>query len=306
MGRIYLVVFSLLATSARMVFAECSAESGISLQVLGSGGPEMTDRRASSGYLIWQHNKAVILVDAGSGTALNFERAGAKLTHLKAVLFTHFHVDHSVDFPSLVKASYFTHRAEDLAVYGPAGNQLMPPASEFIAGLLGEEGAYRYLKGYLKTDTDERYSIAVSDIPLTPRKTHHFQLDQKTNISAVPVHHGPLPAVAWRVDIEGCSLTFSGDMSNQYNTLAELAKGSDLLVAHNAIPEGMTGAGRSLHMPPSEIGSVARAAEIRQLILSHRMQRTLEREEQTLSEIRNKFSEPVFFADDLDRFTAHP
>ena len=276
------------------------AEQGISLQVLGSGGPEMDDGRASSGYLIWQGERATVLVDAGSGAALNFEKSGADLTHLKAVLFTHFHVDHSADFPSLVKASYFTAREADLPVYGPAGNAFMPSANEFVANMLGEEGVYRYLKGYLEAGED--YKITVTDVPLSPREVKRYQLDEYISLSAVPVNHGPLPAIAWRVDIEGCSLTFSGDMSNRYETLAGLAKGTNVLVANNAIPEGATGAARSLHMPPSEIGKIAAIAEADQLLLSHRMRRTLGQEKQTLEEIRTYFPGPVLFANDLDRF----
>jgi ribonuclease BN (tRNA processing enzyme) len=306
-SRIYLLIFCALLIPTRAAVAECVTEQGISLQVLGSGGPEMDDRRASSGYLVWQGDRAIILVDAGSGTALNFEKSGADLTHLKAVLFTHFHVDHSVDFPSLVKASYFTEREVDLPVYGPAGNEFMPPASEFVANLLGEGGAYPYLKGYLNDDSDEDYKITVTDVPLSPRKIQRYQLGHHISLSAVPVHHGPLPAIAWRVDMGGCSLSFGGDLSNRYDTLTGLAKGSDLLVANNAIPEGATGAARSLHMPPSEIGRVASTAAVGQLILSHRMQRTLGREQQTVTEIRKYFSGPVLFANDLDRFgISHP
>jgi ribonuclease BN (tRNA processing enzyme) len=304
-SRIDLLFFCLLLISSPAALAVCEAEQGISLQVLGSGGPEMDDRRASSGYLVWQGDRAIILVDAGSGTALNFEKSGADLTHLKALLFTHFHVDHSVDFPSLIKASYFTARETDLPVYGPAGNTLMPPASEFITSLLGQHGVYRYLKGYLNTVED--YKVTVTDVPLSPHEILRYQLDDHISLSAVSVHHGPLPAIAWRVDIGGCSLSFSGDMSNRYDTLTGLAKGSDLLVAHNAIPEGTTGAARSLHMPPSEIGRIAATAEVGQLILSHRMRRTLGREQQTEGEIRKHFAGPVLFANDLDRFdVGHP
>lgn len=305
-NRIVLLACCVLLPTTQLAAAECSTEEGLSLQVLGSGGPEMNDQRASSGYLIWRGDRAVILVDAGSGTALNFEKSGADLTDLQAVLFTHFHVDHSVDFASLVKANYFTSRKADLPVYGPTGNELMPPASEFVEKLLGKNGAYRYLSNYLATDTgaDSKgdYKISVTDVPLSPREIQRYQLDNQITLSAVPAHHGPLPAVAWRIDIGSCSLSFSGDMSNRYDTLGGLAKGSDLLVAHNAIPEGATGAGRSLHMPPSEIGKIAGVASVGQLILSHRMQRTLDREQQTEEEIRKHFPGPVTFANDLDRF----
>jgi len=46
------------------------------LEVLGSGGPELGDGRASSGYLVWMDGKARILVDMGSGSMLNFEQSG--------------------------------------------------------------------------------------------------------------------------------------------------------------------------------------------------------------------------------------
>ena len=51
-----------------------------------------------------------------------------------------------------------------------------------------------------------------------------------------------------------------------------------LLVAHNAVPEGASGVERSLHMPPSIIGKIASAASVKQLVLAHRMLRTLGRE----------------------------
>ena len=40
----------------------CGAH-GVWLQVLGSGGPELDDGRASSGYVIWRDGKARIIVD---------------------------------------------------------------------------------------------------------------------------------------------------------------------------------------------------------------------------------------------------
>ncbi len=65
--------------------------------------------------------------------------------------------------------------------------------------------------------------------------------------------HGGVPAVAWRVSMGGRSIVFSGDTNGDNGNLEQLAKGADLLVAHNAIPEGEIGAARGLHMPPSVI-----------------------------------------------------
>ncbi len=110
--------------------AQCQAQR-IKIQVLGSGGPELNDGRASTSYLIWLDNKGVVLIDAGSGSSLNYEKTSARLNDLQVMAFSHFHVDHSADFAAYVKAFYFSHRNKPLSVLGPAGNDLMPSASEF-------------------------------------------------------------------------------------------------------------------------------------------------------------------------------
>jgi ribonuclease BN (tRNA processing enzyme) len=53
---------------------------------------------------------------------------------------------------------------------------------------------------------------------------------------------------------------------------------------------------------PSVIGQIAQEAHVKRLVLSHRMLRTLGKEEQSESEIRKSFSGPVAFANDLDCF----
>ncbi|HEX4676897.1 MAG TPA: MBL fold metallo-hydrolase, partial [Steroidobacteraceae bacterium] len=59
------------------------------LQVLGSGGPELEDKRASTSYLVWQDGRPRIVVDSGGGSALQFGRAGAHVSQLDAIFFTH-------------------------------------------------------------------------------------------------------------------------------------------------------------------------------------------------------------------------
>jgi ribonuclease BN (tRNA processing enzyme) len=57
-------------------------------------------------------------------------------------------------------------------------------------------------------------------------------------------------------------------------------------------------------MPPSVIGMTAANAHVKQLVLSHRMLRTLgkEKEKETEAEIKHRFSGPIAFANDLDCF----
>ncbi len=277
---------------------------GVWLQVLGSGGPEIVQEgRASSSYLVWMDGRARLLVDAGGGSALNFSRSGADFSDLDAIAFSHFHVDHSADLPVLVKASYFGERARDLPLFGPTGNELMPSMRGFVHALFGEpSGAYRYLSDFVDPAQPSAYKLVARDIAATGKGVWRKFHNERMRLSAVPVHHGPIPALAWRVDIDGHSITFSGDMNGDNHTLELLAADSDLLVAHNAIPEGTAGVARRLHMPPSVIGRIAVEARVRQLVLSHRMRRTLGREAQTRRIIQERYRGPVAFADDLDCF----
>src|SRR5271168_923503 len=122
---------------------------GVAVQVLGSGGPELQDKRASSSYLVWENGQARVLIDAGGGSALRFGESGANMSQLDVILFTHFHVDHSGDFAALIKSSWFEDRKRALPIYGPEGNDFMPSTTEFVGDLFGERGVYRYLSELL-------------------------------------------------------------------------------------------------------------------------------------------------------------
>lgn len=296
-----IIFLTILITANSVVFAQCQT-SRVKVQVLGSGGPELTDGRASSSYLVWLDGKGIVLIDAGAGSSLNYEKSGANLNDLEAIAFTHFHVDHSADFPAYIKGSYFSHRTQDLNVFGPDGNALMPSITEFTERLFGENGVFPYLQDYVSKEKQSHFKIKAKAIKLDKHKAQKVYQAKDYSLSSIPVHHGPIPALAWRIDLAGCSISFSGDMNNQYQTLAALAKDSDLLIAHNAIPESQQGVGRKLHMPPSEIGKIAKQASVKQLILSHRMSRTLGNEKKTVKQIRNNYHGPIVFAEDMDTF----
>ena len=120
--------------------------------------------------------------------------------------------------------------------------------------------------------------------------------------SAVRVLHGAVPALAWRVEVGGKIIVFSGDTNGEGEGLVRLAMNADLFIAHNAVPEGVVGIERRLHMPPSVIGQIAEDAKVKRLVLSHRMLRTLGKEDQTQAEIKKRYLGPVAFANDLDCF----
>lgn len=285
------------AAAAGAASTSCGA-GGVALQVLGSGGPELTVGRASSSYLVWVDGKARVLVDAGGGSALRFGESGAKIADLDFVLFSHLHVDHSADFPALIKASFFIERKRELPVYGPAGNDIMPATTAFVAGLFDQPGGiYRYLSAFVSGEGS--YRIKAQDVTVKDGETRVIAGNPSVKITAAKVIHGPIPALGWRVDTGGKSIVFSGDMNGEGAGFTALAQGADLLVAHNAVPEGAQGVERKLHMPPSVIGQIAAKARVGQVVLSHRMLRTLGKERETLAAIRKTFSGKVNLADDL-------
>ncbi|WP_372655616.1 MBL fold metallo-hydrolase, partial [Halobacteriovorax sp.] len=100
-----IVILNIIAFSSVKTLAQCQSHN-VRLQILGSGGPELDDGRNSSSYIIWYKNKARVLIDTGPGTSTSFSQSGAKFEDLQAILFTHFHVDHSADFPALIKGSF--------------------------------------------------------------------------------------------------------------------------------------------------------------------------------------------------------
>jgi len=279
--------------------ADACGRSGVVLQVLGSGGPELRGERASASYVVWRDGQAVALVDSGGGSAVRFGESGARFADLEVVLFTHLHADHAADFPALVKSSFFEGRDSDLPVYGPGGNRLLPSVDRFLHLTFGADGAYPYLKDML--DGSGPWKL----VPVVVEPTEHEvwrggDVAEGLSVSAVRVEHGPLPALAWRIEVDGRSITFSGDMSGRLGTLERLASGTDLLVAHHAIPEDTSdGVARRLHMPPSEIGRIAAAAKARSVVLAHIMGRTEQGRETNLAALRARYDGPVDFAADL-------
>jgi ribonuclease BN (tRNA processing enzyme) len=272
------------------------------VQVLGSGGPESQDKRASTSYLVWDHGRARVIVDAGGGSALRFGESGAQMSQLDVFLFSHFHVDHTSDFPALVFSSWFEDRKRPLPVFGPSGNSFMPSTTEFVHDFFSDpHGAYRYLSELVEPGGEGSYQLQPNNVPANSTPALVLRSGDMT-LFAVSVVHGAFPALAWRVEIGGKRIVFSGDTNGEGEGLTQLASNADLLVAHNAVPEGATGVERRLHMPPSVIGTIAANAHVKQLILSHRMLRTLGKEGETEAGIRRRYTGPLKFANDLDCF----
>jgi ribonuclease BN (tRNA processing enzyme) len=295
-------VYLFFACRALPVTAQSCGSTGLAVQVLGSGGPETQDKRASTSYLLWDHGRARVMVDAGGGSALRFGESGAQMSQVDVFLFSHFHVDHTSDFPALIFSSWFEDRKRPLPIFGPSGNKFMPSTTEFVSDLFSEpHGAWRYLSDLVEPSTEGSYTLQPHNVAPSATPVLVFR-NAEMALYAVSVVHGAFPALAWRVEIGGKRIVFSGDTNGEGEGLTQLASNADLFVAHNAVPEGATGVERRLHMPPSVIGTIVGNAHVRQLILSHRMLRTLGNEDETQAEIKRHYSGPITFANDLDCF----
>jgi len=222
--------------------------ANVTLQVLGSGGPESGDKRASSGYIVWIDGKSNILVDFGSGTALRFEEVGARIKDIDVILLTHLHVDHTANLPALLKYSFFTKSSGKLHIFGTDDNKVMPSTKKFVERLFDDDdGAWKYLGDNLNGEV--ALQLKTHNVPMSKKEKVIYKKG-KISISAINVHHGPIPAVAYRINVGKQSVTFSGDMNGEYHTLEKLGYKTDILVMHNAVPKNARGVAARLHMTP--------------------------------------------------------
>ena len=272
----------------------------ITLQILGSGGPEFS-KRASSSYLIWIDGKAKAMIDAGGGAFIRFSEAGAKIEDLNFIALTHLHIDHSADLPAFMKAGFFSHRKALLPILGTTEKGNFPSISQFLERLFGKQGAFAYMNDILTPQSDSFQIKAV-------------QFDQGFNsksfgeitVGTVGVNHGIVPAIAYCINIGGKKIVFAGDTSAQSNKLIDLAHGADYLVVHHAISEHAGVYAKHLHLTPTRIGEVAQKAGVKHLILSHRMKRTYDSEAESLKLIRKNYKGEVIWAEDLMKIEVQP
>lgn len=285
----------------------CPPGEGVALQVLGSGGPIADDGRASTAYLLWVDGKSRVLIDAGGGSFLRFGEARAAFFDLDFIGLSHFHTDHSADFPALLKSGVFSGRERPLTVAGPSGNHRFPGLHKYLSSMLDSgDGAYGYLSGYLdgsgglaRIDSIEiAEQVATSDDLLAKNS-------DEIAIYAMHVPHGIVPAIAFRVEIRGNAFVFSSDQNASNDRFAEFAKGAAVLVMHMPIPENAGEGARQLHAIPSKIAAVAAAADAESLLLSHFMARSLSNFELNVALVREAFAGELLIAEDLYCHTAN-
>ena len=249
-----LISVILLAGISSNAFARCT-DSGMELQILGSGGP-FGSGSASAGYIVWIDGVSKIMVDAGGGTFARFREAEANIADLDLLALSHFHPDHSAEVPALLWPQNGA-----LRISGPTGNSGFPSLEEYLEGLFGVDGVYRII--------NPRFEFETVMVNVANSTASDVLRNGTLLVTGVGVPHGNVPALAYRVTVGEDSIVFSSDQNGTDPNFVNFARDADILVVHFAGSENGTGIGAQLHAKPSVWGQIATAANVGNLLLSH-------------------------------------
>jgi ribonuclease Z len=104
---------------------------------LGTGGSVPSARRSTASVLISRGGDR-LLFDCGEGTQRQLQRS-LGLVQVDEIYLTHFHADHILGLPGLLKTYDMTDREVPLTVYGPPGLRDLFAVLKPIVGRIGFE-----------------------------------------------------------------------------------------------------------------------------------------------------------------------
>ena len=273
-------------------------EQGVRLEVLGSGELSFDTTRAAGSYLIWNNDKARVLVNAGAGTYLRYKYSGADFTDLMAIVTTQTGIEQTADLPSMLVASLRSGRTEPLPIYGPSGNETYPSITQLFDRLASDEGVYPELSALVSHSSPAGYRVRVRDVKPVARKHWGGFANSELRLSAIRVKSGDIPSLAWRVDIGETAIVFAGEFNNQRDVVADFAQGANALVISHRLPTGARGLPLDFYVTPEEIGRIASKAEVQHVLLGSRGWRTFGRENATQETIATAFSGHQLYANE--------
>src|SRR5215475_13029073 len=91
----------------------------LSVAFLGTGGAVPSARRNTASVLVARGGER-LLFDCGEGTQRQMQKS-LGLTQVDEIYLTHFHADHILGLPGLLKTYDLTGREEPLTIFGPRG-----------------------------------------------------------------------------------------------------------------------------------------------------------------------------------------
>lgn len=212
------------------------------LTVLGANGTYPTAGRPASGYLV-SDGETNLWMDAGPGTYLALCNELDPI-EIDAVFLSHRHPDHCSDIFALYHS----------VAYGPARRDRIP--------VVCPEGLAEALAAFLQHPAalDSAFEF------LTAGDGDSLRLGSM-EVSVVRTNHPP-PTLAPRITAGDRSVTYTAD-TGPSDAVASHAAGSDLLLAEASMTGRRRPDSKPHHMTGAEAGSMAAAAGVGRLVLTH-------------------------------------
>lgn len=107
----------------------------LSVAFLGTGGPVPTALRGTASVLVTRGGEK-LMFDCGEGTQRQLRRS-LGLVQVDEIYLTHFHLDHCLGLPGLLKTYDLNDRTEPLRLFGPVG---LPGLMTDLQPLIGRLG----------------------------------------------------------------------------------------------------------------------------------------------------------------------
>lgn len=263
----------------------------LDLTFLGTAGSAPTARRGLPATLIRRGGER-LLVDCGEGTQRQLIRS-VGLVDLDDVLITHFHADHVLGLPGMIKTFGLQGRERPLNVYGPAGLERLFKTLDPVIGRPGYEVRLRELDSGEQLERDD-YEIAAFSVNHGVRALGYALIEHErpgrfdeSEATRLGVEPGPdfgrlqrgetVQGAAGDVRPEqvlgeprrGRKLVVSGDTAPCDMTRA-MAQGADLLV-HEAtfLHDDLARAMETGHTTAHQAAEVAAESGVAMLALTH-------------------------------------
>ncbi len=260
----------------------------LSLFFLGTAGSVPSARRGLPAVLIRRGGDR-LLFDCGEGTQRQLLRS-VGLLDLDTVFITHFHADHWLGLPGMLKSFALRERTEPLTVYGPRGLGELMGVMRVIYGRLPYKLNIEELE---PAQTVERDGYLIAAIPVRHKGDGAFgyalveaarpghldaALAEKLGVKPGPdfgrlqrgeTVAGVSPEQVMGPTREGRKVVLSGDTA-PCEALALAAHQADLLVHEATFTEDERERARmTQHSTASQAATLARDAEVRLLALTH-------------------------------------
>jgi len=236
-----------------------------------AGGPAPKRSRAAPANAVVVDG-VLYIVDCGNGVAGQIARAGLDVRALRAVFLTHHHSDHNVDAGTLLQLAWSAGLDRPVDVIGP------PP----LLRMMDAFSRFAETDVRIRESDEGRPAFAPLYRVAEIARSGEIYRDERVVVRAAVVEHPPVaPSFAFRFDAADRSIVFSGDTA-PCDALVELAKGADVLVhevmhevAIGEILKRLANATRlrehlaASHTRLEDVGTVARRAGVRTLVLNH-------------------------------------